>query len=367
MYLNQGKDIALERLPGDLIFFFAGHANVRLLSFADRGKQRSFLWGSELRRAAPRNLLLAVLGGCRTAGDVTSRENILRSIVDAGAQVAVGFNQTVRVDRLGTWTDAFWAALVKGKTVQEAAWAGTAECYYCCPLAPLLARDVVVTYPSQVAHRMGLFDLEEILEVRAHHARFPRVYTVGFGDAGDLDEELLSALAGLTGAAYLYGSRAGALANVFLEIQHRGTGTVRGEFEGAIRAGETVEAGRFAVAAGERELRVTLNWPGSALELRLHDPQGRQVGAGYPGLKLWKPGRPAYVVLERPKAGEWTVKLHGQDVRPGGTDYYVVASTGDLPVSFSSPLEFFLALACLALLALLAAPRLTGLPAAGRR
>ncbi len=365
VFLNQSKQVALGRLGEDVVFFFGGHANATGLWFGDAADPA--LRGAEVRRAAPRSLLLAVLAGCKTAQDVASSSNILRSFIDAGARVGVGFSTTVHTHHATRWRYAFWETLTQGKTVQEAAWAGTAACYFCCPLVPLLARDVVVTYPSRVAHRMGLFDLETLLELRDHQARFPRVYSVGFGDAGDLDEDLLSAIAVLTGGAYLYGSRAAELENVFLEIQHRGTGTVRGEFAGAIRAGEVIEVGRFEVGAGERELRVSLNWPGSALELRLDDPRGRRVGPGYPGLKLWEPGRPTYVVLERPKAGEWTVRLFGQQVPADGTRYHVVASTGDLPVGASRPPEFFLALACLALLALLVAPLLTGPPAAGGR
>lgn len=187
---------------------------------------------------------------------------------------------------------------------------------------------------------------------------FPRGYTVGFGDRGDLDEELLISIARRMNGEYFYGGGAGDLGNVFIKTQHHGTGNVQAEFEGTILPGELIEAGHFTLQRGESELRVSLNWPGSEVEMQLYDPQGRLVDADYRGIKIRRVQRPAYVVLENPRSGQWRVELFGRDVSGDGTSYYVVASTSDIVIEERKELEFFLVLATLGLLALVFAPRL---------
>jgi hypothetical protein len=136
------------------------------------------------------------------------------------------------------------------------------------------------------------------------------------------------------------GARADALENIFLKTQHQGTGKLKAEFEGNILQGQETEAGRFTLHRDESELRITLNWPGSNLELQLYDPQGRLLDGNYRGVKIWRKERPAYIVIERPRSGEWRADLYGRVVPEEGTTYYVAISTSDIVSAQTETLEF---------------------------
>jgi hypothetical protein len=215
-----------------------------------------------------------------------------------------------------------------------------------------------VAYPAEVARKTTLNDLKYNSASQPEDTEQLRIYTIGFGDPGDLDEELLKSIANTTGGEYFYGGGGFELSNIFLKAQYMGTGRVRAEYKGKIRLGENVLAGKFNLGRGESELRVALNWPGSEVELRIYDPQGNLLTPQYRGVKLWRTERPAYVVLEKPRAGEWSVELYGKDVPSGETSYYVIASTGDIIAKKDGALEFLLILAAAVLAALVLLPRL---------
>jgi len=216
----------------------------------------------------------------------------------------------------------------------------------------------VVTYPIEKARELKISELEEDPEKEEVAVLSPMVYTVGFGDPGDLDEDLLKSIANITGGEYFYGAEAFSLANIFIKTQHSGTGVVQAEFEGSIFQGEEINAGRFILEERQSELRVALNWPGSLLELKLYDPEGKMVDRDYPGVKIWRTEPPAYLVMEKPQAGEWTVKLFGSDVPEEGSSYYVIVSTGDIILEKEPTLEFLLIMAFIILIVLIIAPKL---------
>ncbi len=361
-YLNQSKGVALQNLPQDAVFFFGGHANSGVLGFLDEANNVSHLDSDVVRELVLGELFLAVLAGCKTAADVTSRDNILRAFIDAGARVGTGFDRAIDTKAANHWRYKFWETLVDGATVKEAALAGTGSGFFQ-TRSTRLSPEVVVAYPVHLAEQLRLVDLETLPARAVQEAMPPRVYTVGFGDPGDLDEELLLSIARITGGEYFYGDQADALENIFLKTQHQGTGNLLAEFEGTILQGQEMGAGRFTLPRGELELRVTLNWPGSHVDLRLYDPQGRLVDADYRGVKIWRTARPAYVVLERPRAGEWQVELYGREVPGEGTSYYVVASTSDIVAPETGTLESLLVLTALVLIGLIWGPRWLGLRA----
>jgi len=348
--LDRGRPVVLSRLPGDNVFWFSGHANWNVMGFHDPANDRTRVSSSDVQRLDLPDLLLAVVQGCLAGKDVEDEGNILHTFVDSGARVAIGYSVLTYVPQHDAWARAFWPAVEAGETIRAAALAGTVRAYHEDPFTPLPA-SVVVTYPASVAQRMTLRDLEE------QAARGFRIYTVGFGDRGNLDENLLRGIAGLTGGEYLYGGEAQALENIFVKAQHLGTGDLQGEFSGTVKPGETLTAGVVAVLEGDADLRITLNWPGSTVGLRLYDPKGHLIGPDYPRLVIYRQERPTYVVIERPMPGPWRVEVVGQDVAASGTPFYVVASTSDVPVRGAEPVEFLLWVAIMAFVALAVAPR----------
>jgi hypothetical protein len=154
------------------------------------------------------------------------------------------------------------------------------------------------------------------------------IYTVGFGDSGDIDEDLLKRIAQESACGkYYYASDAYRLESVYVEIRHRALGELIGSFSGQVAQGETVEPGEVTVEPGRDQLAATLNWPGSSLDLILTDPTGRQVDEGYPDASIFVDARPVYFIIENPRPGAWQVAVVGIDVPEGVTSFNVLLST----------------------------------------
>ena len=327
-YEHVGLTQALATLPDDAVFCFDGHSNWNVLGFRERDWRGELQWAPFTRVSLRSNnidlagMRLAALAGCLTAGKLNDENNIMRAFVEHGAEVAMGFYPSLFHRESQLFMESFWkAASEDGKSVAGAI-------HVALEVAPFRLRSRAETwwryrvttphvYPGwESAERVILTEIKPLAPV----------YTVGFGRAGEQDEDLLQAIADATGGQYFYGAQAFQLANIFVTAQHLGTGAVAGEFEGDIRQGERVEAGEFTLDRGESELRVSLNWPGSHLDLQLIDPQGNNVGPDYPGATVWVTQRPAYVVVEKPRAGQWSIALYGADVPDEDSSYYVVAS-----------------------------------------
>lgn len=367
--IHKESSYALGRLPADLVFKFIGHANNEKLQFQDNYDTKTHLISGDIRKAELDNLQLVVLTGCRTAGNIQNRNNILRSFVDAGARVGVGFSDKISIFDATDWSNTFWDKLVNDRlTVSEASLAGTWRGWPRWPSKRGIKRSHVLTYPAGIAHILTIDDMMPSIAATTVEGTLssPRVYTVGFGDPEDLDEELLRSIASATGGEYFYGKQSSDLANIFIRTQHLGTGTLQAEFEGIIHQGEELSAGSFYLNRGESELRLSLNWPGSFIDLQLVDPRGNTVALDYNDLIVWRKEKPAYMVINKPLPGEWTVKLYGEDIPEGDTFYYVIASTGDLITAGTSPLEFMVVFASLVLVGLIAAPLVAGNTSLGR-
>jgi len=164
------------------------------------------------------------------------------------------------------------------------------------------------------------------------------IYTVGFGDPGDLDENLLQRIAQATGCGqYYYAPDAFKLEDVYVLLRHKSAGKNVQEFSGQVAQGQTTPPEQIAVPPKQGELHVTLNWPGSRLDLLLSDPQGRRVDNTYPGASLFTDEPPVYAIVRNPLVGTWQAQVYGADVPEGTTAYNLVASTRGTPPTPPSP------------------------------
>lgn len=153
------------------------------------------------------------------------------------------------------------------------------------------------------------------------------IYTVGFGDPGDLDEDLLRRIAsGSLCGQYYYATDAYRLDTIYIKVRHQALGQVIGEFSGQVAQGQTATIGEITVPSGKGELNVTLVWPGSTLDLIMTDPKGRRVDDNYPGASLATYARFVYLIVQNPLPGLWRMAVFGKDVPEGTTDYNAVAS-----------------------------------------
>lgn len=166
--------------------------------------------------------------------------------------------------------------------------------------------------------------------VQAAAAAGTCIYTVGFGERGDLDENLLRAIAEGSGCGeYTYAEAPSELERVYIRLRHQTLGTVLAEFEGQIAQNETVTVGQVDIPADKGELYITLHWPGSELDLIVTDPRGRSVGSDYPGLSLVKYQRMIYLIISDPRPGSWKLSALGRDVPENVLTYDAIVSVRD--------------------------------------
>jgi len=154
------------------------------------------------------------------------------------------------------------------------------------------------------------------------------IYTVGFGDPGALDEQLLRDIASASGCGeYYYATDSYQLNNIYLKIRHQSTGQILAEFEGQVRQGETTPSESVQVPKTQSDLYITLNWKGSALDLVVTDPKGRRVDERYPDASLVTYARFAYLIVKNPLPGLWQVAVFGRDVPEAILDYKALVSS----------------------------------------
>ncbi|MEW6573233.1 MAG: tetratricopeptide repeat protein [Bacillota bacterium] len=151
------------------------------------------------------------------------------------------------------------------------------------------------------------------------------IFTVGFGDPGSLDEDLLRKIAESTGGRYSYAEGSYELQNIYIRVRHEATGMILTEKRGEIRQNETKEIGKVEVSRNVGQLHSTLNWGGSALDLILKDPSGRIVDENYRGATISKK-KPFYIIVENPRRGTWTALAYGKEVPEETLVYDFVAS-----------------------------------------
>lgn len=169
----------------------------------------------------------------------------------------------------------------------------------------------------------------EILAQLAPRARSAGVtiHTIGFGERSDVDEPFLTTLAAATGGQYTFAMTPFELENQAVNTYHLSRGDPIGSFAGSIGEGETQLVTVLPVHEGVQTLELTLNWPGSRVDLLLTDPQGRVVDAGYPGAAWSALERPRHVTIQAPAAGPWRVQVTGSEL-PHGPEPYLLQVSG---------------------------------------
>ena len=150
-----------------------------------------------------------------------------------------------------------------------------------------------------------------------------KIYTVGFGDPGDFDEDLLRQIANRTGGVYYYADQAFKLENIYIALQHKAGGAILGDYTGTTQAAAQ-QVGAFSVDAVTGELHGTLNSEGGKAHVVLKDPDGRAIDSDYPGAILFKDSKPASVVVKNPQPGVW--KAYVESAGGSKVTYDVIVS-----------------------------------------
>ncbi len=160
------------------------------------------------------------------------------------------------------------------------------------------------------------------------------IYTIGYGSAGDLDEDLLREMASVTGGTYAREDPANAVsASVglfasMMEAQLKETQQVLLSQTGSVSQGSTVSAGTMTVGANGT-LTCYLYWPGSMLDMQLTDPDGVEVTSGYAGYSIDDSSIPTKVTIDGAKQGQWEMSVFGREVSMSEEPFYVVAALAE--------------------------------------
>jgi hypothetical protein len=174
-----------------------------------------------------------------------------------------------------------------------------------------------------------------------------KIFTIGFGTEGDINEELLKQIASETGGTYSFASASDSveIAASFISAQLKSTSSVLGEDVSSIGAGETSEPMQLAVPPDSGDLSTVLYWSdtnsamnseteqivvpsesgqlstsiyaqGVKLDTVLTDPEGTKVDANYPGVTIDDTQIPAQIVVTDPKEGAWSLSVAGSKTAP---------------------------------------------------
>ena len=66
------------------------------------------------------NVRIALFVGCETGAGGEGGRNLPQRLVDAGAEVSIGFTVSINCGAANTWTQSFYEHMLRGKTVEEA-------------------------------------------------------------------------------------------------------------------------------------------------------------------------------------------------------------------------------------------------------
>ncbi len=154
------------------------------------------------------------------------------------------------------------------------------------------------------------------------------LYTVGFGNKDDLDEDLLKTIALASGGKYYYATDVYNLSKAYVRLRHESReGQIIGDISGVISQGETIVTDPIVVTPEMGDLNLTLQWPGSALDLILKDPQGKIVDSNYPNSSINTSSNPIYFIIENPIPGNWDMSVYGKLVEEMTTEFDIIYST----------------------------------------
>ena len=165
------------------------------------------------------------------------------------------------------------------------------------------------------------------------------VYTIGLDDGVSVDRALLEAIAAETLEGEYYSVTLDTIQSVYNKILAKITlkTIVLASDSGFINQDQTSEKS-FEVDELISQMKATLSWPGSTIEMVLVDPNGTVITPDTaPALGINYQVAPTYVIytVDNPMQGEWKMRITGTDIPPEGELYsIVVTGTSDFVTNF---------------------------------
>ena len=167
------------------------------------------------------------------------------------------------------------------------------------------------------------------------------VHTVGLGEGGKMNAELLWDIAQGSGCGKYYQAKdAFQLAATYILLSHEMLGRQNTKvWVDTLTQDEEKVLGDYAVPADQGLLDISVVWPGSVVQQMVSDPQNTLVTSGYPGAQIFTEAANLRVVIANPMPGSWGVGVKGVDVPEGVMPVSAAASVRPLPVTMESQPE----------------------------
>lgn len=112
-----GQDM-LSVLCNSTVFLSRSHGNRTLIT--GNGSNMNMTMVSNLPNGALNNLKLVYYGACSTGEGGITGANLVNATYDRGAQIVIGFGESVGCNSCNTWTKAFMTSISNGTTVAVA-------------------------------------------------------------------------------------------------------------------------------------------------------------------------------------------------------------------------------------------------------
>ena len=155
------------------------------------------------------------------------------------------------------------------------------------------------------------------------------VYTIGLDTSGQVDRDLLKQIADATLEGEYYPVTLDNIQLVYNTILAKITlkSVVLASPSGYINQDQTVEKG-VSVDEWVSQVKMTLSWGGSTIEMVLIDPSGTVITPDIASTLGTYQVAPTYAIytVDNPMQGEWKMRITGTDIPPEGEPYSIVVT-----------------------------------------
>jgi Mg-chelatase subunit ChlD len=164
------------------------------------------------------------------------------------------------------------------------------------------------------------------------------VFTLGFGEKNDIDEDALKEVASITGGRYYYAPSPEDLHNIYVSLSGTVSGHITyGTITGVLKQGEIKEI-PLSVSSGEGYFSVRVSYPGSLITITAITPSGREIDTATSNVVYYTDKGVTQLTVYRPQPGQWKIILKGVETSPSGEMYSAVLFKPGFTAKIASPL-----------------------------
>jgi Mg-chelatase subunit ChlD len=184
------------------------------------------------------------------------------------------------------------------------------------------ARPAAVILLTDGMHNAGTHTPSESSE-RARRMGV-RVFTLGFGEKNDIDENTLKNIASATGGLYYYAPSPDDLRGIYAMLSGTVSGHITAEtLTGILKQGEVREI-PVSVVANEGYFSIRVSYSGSTLELAARTPSGVDLDLTSSNVIYYREKGVTQLSVYNPEPGQWKVTIKAVEAAPQGVEYSAV-------------------------------------------